>query len=88
MKKCELKTWKNARKNTKMIVGAKKILELKEDQCLFAHLMTLIYDLFSFARFLAGIPQALANYFGPVRARPEHQELHALATPYECVWVL
>ena len=38
MKKRELQTWKKATKKTKIIVN-KKILELKEDQCLFARLM-------------------------------------------------
>ena len=38
MKKQELRTWKKATKETKIIVN-KKILELKEDQYLFAHLM-------------------------------------------------
>ena len=38
MKQRELQTWKTATKKTKIIVN-KKILELKEDQCLFARLM-------------------------------------------------
>lgn len=38
MKKRELQTWKKATKKTKIIVN-KKILELKEDRCLFARLM-------------------------------------------------
>ena len=38
MKKRELQTWKKATKKTKIVVN-KKILELKEDRCLFARLM-------------------------------------------------
>lgn len=38
MKKRELQAWKKATKKTKIVVN-KKILELKEDRCLFARLM-------------------------------------------------
>ena len=38
MKKRDLQTWKKATKKTKIVVN-KKILELKEDRCLFARLM-------------------------------------------------
>ena len=38
MKKRNLQTWKKATKKTKIVVN-KKILELKEDRCLFARLM-------------------------------------------------
>lgn len=38
MKKRKLQTWKKATKKTKIVVN-KKILELKEDRCLFARLM-------------------------------------------------
>ena len=38
MKKRKLQTWKKATEKTKIVVN-KKILELKEDRCLFARLM-------------------------------------------------
>ena len=42
----------------------------------------------NFTRFLGGIPQHhVANYCGPVRARPQHWELRALVFT-NSVWVL
>ena len=56
---------------------------------IIAFLAVLFYFYFiNFARFLGGIPQHhVANYCGPVRARPQPWELRALLFT-NSVWVL